>query len=223
MNTLVAASIFSITLNPLLYKYVDPVAALAMRQPRLRGWLTTRVLHGENVVVTGESAEHRAVVVGYGPVGETVSRLLRENAVEPTVIELNLETVRRLRDAGIKAVYGDASLPATLASANVAQAGSLILSASGVRNCEQVIRLARQLNPAICVLARSDYVREIAGLQQAGAARVFSGEGEVALALIEEILRPLGATGEQIDRERDRFRREVLARQNENGTSKSIQ
>lgn len=150
--------------------------------------------------------------MGYGPVGETVTRLLRENEIEPTVIELNLETVRRLREAGISAVYGDASLHATLASANVAQAGSLILSASGVRNCEQLIRLARELNPAIRVLARADYVREVAGLQQAGAARVFSGEGEVALALIEEILRPLGATGEQIDRERDRFRRDVLGK-----------
>jgi CPA2 family monovalent cation:H+ antiporter-2 len=73
-----------------------------------------------------------------------------------------------------------------------------------------VIRLARGLNPAIRVLARSDYVREIGPLREAGAAHVFSGEGEVALALIEEILRSLGATGEQIDRERDRFRREAL-------------
>ncbi len=209
VNTLVAASIFSITLNPLLYRFVDPVAAWAMRQPWLAGVL---VLNGEDVAVAVETAGHRAIVVGYGPVGETVTRLLRENEIEPTVIELNLETVRRLRDAGISAIYGDASLHATLASAKVAQAGSLILSASGVRNCEQVIRLARELNPNIRVLARSDYVREIAGLQQAGAAGVFSGEGEVALALIEEILRPLGATGEQIDRERDRFRREVLGK-----------
>jgi CPA2 family monovalent cation:H+ antiporter-2 len=66
------------------------------------------------------------------------------------------------------------------------------------------------LNPTIRILARADYVREIAGLRSAGASRVFSGEGEVALALIEEILRPLGATAEQIDRERDRFRRETL-------------
>jgi CPA2 family monovalent cation:H+ antiporter-2 len=35
---------------------------------------------------------------------------------------------------------------------------------------------------------------------------VFSGEGEVALALTEAILRRLGATPEQIDRERDRVR-----------------
>ncbi len=212
MHSLVAASIFSITLNPLFYRLVGPAAAWANRQPRIGAWLNARLSKGADVVDAGVTAGHRAIVVGYGPVGRIVTRLLRENGIEPTVIELNLETVRQLREAGIKAVYGDAGQAATLASANIAQAGSLILSASGVRHCEEMIRFARELNPTIRVVARTDYVREIDGLRQAGAAAVFSGEGEVALAVIEEILRPLGATGEQIDRERERFRREVLSR-----------
>jgi CPA2 family monovalent cation:H+ antiporter-2 len=214
-NSLVAASIFSITINPLLYRISEPIDAWVMREPRLRAWLNARVSAGLPTNGAGGASQtptpsHRAIVVGYGPVGQTVTRLLRESEIEPTVIELNLETVRRLREQGVNAVYGDASLSATLASAGAANAGTLILSASGVRHCEEVIRLARELNSGIRVLARSDYVREIGPLREAGAARVFSGEGEVALALIEEILRSLGATGEQIDRERDRFRREAL-------------
>ncbi len=214
-NSLVAASIFSITINPLLYRITEPVEAWVMRQPRARALLNARVSTSlppdgaDRAGQTGTSS-HRAIVVGYGPVGQTVTRLLRDNEIEPTVIELNLETVRRLRESGLNAVYGDASLSATLASAGAASAGTLILSASGLRHCEELIRLARDVNPAIRVLARSDYVREIGLLREAGAASVFSGEGEVALALIEEILRSLGATGEQIDRERDRFRRESL-------------
>ena len=56
----------------------------------------------------------RAVVVGYGPVGRTLVRLLRENGIEPTVIEMNLDTVRRLRVEGQRAVYGDAAHGETL-------------------------------------------------------------------------------------------------------------
>jgi monovalent cation:H+ antiporter-2, CPA2 family len=41
---------------------------------------------------------------------------------------------------------------------------------------------------------------------------VFSGEGEVALALTVALLRDLGATPDQIDRERDRVRGELLGR-----------
>jgi CPA2 family monovalent cation:H+ antiporter-2 len=47
-------------------------------------------------------------------------------------------------------------------------------------------------------------------LKEAGANSVYSGEGEVALAFIEDILDSLGATPEQIDRERERAHRELV-------------
>lgn len=46
-------------------------------------------------------------------------------------------------------------------------------------------------------------------MRTAGADHVFSSEVEIALAMTETILRQLGATGEQIDRERDRVRTEL--------------
>jgi hypothetical protein len=50
-------------------------------------------------------------------------------------------------------------------------------------------------------------------LLRAGALRVFSDEGEVALAFGEELLRELGASADQIDRERDRVHEELIAMQ----------
>jgi CPA2 family monovalent cation:H+ antiporter-2 len=139
-----------------------------------------------------------------------VSRLLQENDIEPTVIELNMDTIRKLKEQGIRAVYGDATHRDTLLGAGIETAGSLILSASDGHSTEEVIRLARELNPDIRVLARANYVRDLAALHQAGAGAVFAGESEVALAMAESMLRSLGATHEQIDRERDRVRAEVL-------------
>jgi CPA2 family monovalent cation:H+ antiporter-2 len=208
MDTLVVAAIASITLNPLLYRLVDPVTAWLSNRP---GSETPAHRSAAATGVDGEprrASRHRAVVVGYGPVGRTVTRLLRENDIEPTIVELNLETVRRLREDGVPAVYGDASQGDTLRSAGVGEAGSLILSASDLRG-EQIVRLARELNPGIQVLARSTYVRELPALRQAGA-EAFSGEGEVALAMTVAILEGLGATPEQIDRERERAHAELL-------------
>ncbi len=215
-NALVAAAILSITLNPLLYRLIDPAVAWASRRPRLWAWLNARVRTDlpKSAASDGDqersnNANHRAVIVGYGPVGRTVARLLRENEIEPTIIEMNLDTVRRLREDGISAVYGDASLRQTLNEAGVKTAEALILSASGMHGSEEVIRLARELNEEIRVLARSSYVRELPALRQAGAEVVFSGEGEVALALTVAILEELGATPEQIDRERERVYKEL--------------
>ena len=49
-------------------------------------------------------------------------------------------------------------------------------------------------------------------LKQAGADMpCYSGEGEVALAFVEDILETLGATPEQIDRERARAHHELVS------------
>src|SRR5207249_577233 len=104
----------------------------------------------------------------------------------------------------------DASHREVLQEAGVGSAGSLILSAAGLHASAEVIRLARGLNPAIRILARAAYVRESPALHQAGAEDVFSGEGEVALAMTAAILRALGATPEQIDRERERVHRDLV-------------
>jgi CPA2 family monovalent cation:H+ antiporter-2 len=57
------------------------------------------------------------------------------------------------------------------------------------------------------VLARSAYVAEIAAARRAGAEVVVTAEVEVAVAMTEHLLTELGASGEQLDRERERVRR----------------
>jgi CPA2 family monovalent cation:H+ antiporter-2 len=212
-NALVAVSIVSIVLNPILYRTIDPIERWLTARPRLRR-LLNRPAAAPSELQTSKSDDqrsprHRAVIVGYGPTGRTVVRLLRENDITPTVIELNVGSVRTLREEGVDAIYGDAAQPETLAAANTAKAGVLILGSAGMANGPEVIRLARSLNPNIRVLARATYLRDVPALEGAGATAVYSGEGEVALAFIEDILDSLGATAEQIDRERARAHRDL--------------
>jgi CPA2 family monovalent cation:H+ antiporter-2 len=135
---------------------------------------------------------------------------LIDNNIKPTIVELNLETVRTLRAAGISAIYGDASHQDSLKEAGVAGAVALVLSASGLRGAREIIRLARELNPRIRVFARASFLREMADLKAAGADATFADEGEVALSIVVLLLRQLGATDEQIDRERDRIRDDLF-------------
>ena len=206
-NTLVATAIVSIAVNPLLYRAVKP----------LERWVPQRRSADSPADVPGDRSpadddpRHRAVVIGYGPVGRTVARLLRQNDIIPTIVDLNIDTVRALRDEGLPAIYGDAGHRDTLVGAGVPTAGAIILSVAGLPAAREVIRTARELNPSILILARTAYIRELVTLKQAGANVVFSGEGEVALAFTETILGRLGATPEQIDRERARVHEEIVA------------
>ncbi len=213
-NPLAATAIASIVLNPMAYRTIRPIDAWVERHPALRAFLN-RGSGGDGDMGAPLPVEqrpdpaHRAVVVGYGPTGRSVVRLLRDNGITPTVIDLNMDTIRELREGGLDAVYGDATRPETLAAAGMAQSGTLILGSAGMASSAEVIRAARGLNPQVRVLARATYLRDIAALKQAGANTVYSGEGEVALAFVEDILDALGATPDQIDRERARARGEL--------------
>jgi CPA2 family monovalent cation:H+ antiporter-2 len=213
-NALVAASIVSIVINPLLYRMIGFLERGIADRPGLWKVLNRPpTIPSDLATSPSERAidpSHRAVVIGYGPTGRTIVRLLRDNGIVPTVIELNLDAVRALRQDGIDAIYGDAIRPETLVAADVGKAGSLILGSAGMAHSEAVIRTARGLNPHIRVLARASYLRDVASLRDAGANQVYSGEGEVALAFIEDILDSLGATPEQIDRERARAHGELF-------------
>ena len=210
-NMIVAASIVSLTLNPLQYKTINWTETFLSRWPNLWRALNRKPRSPESVSVpAADPAAFRAVVVGYGPIGQTVSRLLHDGGIEPVIVETNLETVHRARREGRHAVYGDAGHLEILEAAGIITAVALVLSASTTEQNAEIIRIARKANPTMRVLARASYLRETDGMLKAGADAVFAGEGEVALAMTEHVLGILGATAEQMDRERQRVRQEVF-------------
>ena len=88
-----------------------------------------------------------AIVVGYGPVGRTLVRLLQENGIQPTVIELNLDTVRQLRSEGVRAIYGDATEIFVLELAGLGRPPDILVAVTG----------DDEDNIVICQLAREKY------------------------------------------------------------------
>jgi len=173
-NALVAASIVSIGMNPLTYSWAR---RLAMR--------TSAVIPmaiGERPTVD----PRRCILVGYGPVGRTLHSILIDLGALITVVELNLDTVRRLRAKGHTAIYGDVLRAGTLEEAGITTAGSLILSAD-VEESAEIVRQVRIHNPGLRILVRCSHIRDVDALYRAGATVVAAGEAEVAVALAEAI------------------------------------
>jgi CPA2 family monovalent cation:H+ antiporter-2 len=125
------------------------------------------------------------------------------------IVEMNLDTIHRIRNQGYGVVYGDATRPEVLTGAGIADAVGLVIAGPPHDQVYEIIKVARQINPKVQVLARAHYLREVSVMRKAGANEVFSGEGEVALALTEHILRTLGSPPEHVDRERQRVRDEL--------------
>lgn len=176
-NALVAASIISIALNPYVYRQAR---RLAFAKKPL------------SVEVTPSSHRpardpNRCILVGYGPVGKIVWKILHDRGAEITVIDLNLDSVRELRDAGQNAIYGDVLRSETLMDAGLQTVGSLILS-TNIEDAAELITQARLINPELQILVRCNHLRDATALRRAGANVVAAGEAEVGVALAEAVL-----------------------------------
>ncbi len=202
-NAVVAASIISIVLNPFIYAWARRVSSSAPKAAPIAAGRRRDV------------DPRRCILVGYGPVGRVVRRLLEDRGTAITVIDLNLDTVRRIRAEGLTAIYGDVLRPGTLEDAGIETAGSLILSAD-IEDAAEIIRQVRLLNPELRVLARCAHLRDAAELQRAGANVVAAGEAEVGVALAEAVTADDLSDVSKAVEQRDAIRRRLYGTANVN-------
>jgi CPA2 family monovalent cation:H+ antiporter-2 len=188
-HALVACAIVSISVNPWVFKRVLALEPWLKTKPRLMAVLNRRIERlgrKANATAAKRIAARdvpRAIIVGYGPVGRTVSRSVREFGLEPVVIEINIDTVLALQAKGKRALYGDATHRDILREAGLMKASYLVISMPDPTESLRVLTTARQMNPRIKVLVRVRYLADGGAMEQAGADAVCYDEAEAATAL----------------------------------------
>jgi CPA2 family monovalent cation:H+ antiporter-2 len=215
-SLLVACALVSISVNPFFFRALDPLEEWLRRHPRLWKLLNVAAarrrdaVNAETARAIEERASPRAVVVGYGPVGQAVDRALREAGTEVVVVDQNMDTVAALAGAGRLAIYGDASAPEVLRQAGIARARYLVVTLPHSVNRAPMVAAARQLNPRGRIFVRARYLQERAELEQVGADAACFEEAEAAVALTARVLADLGLDPAEISKQTDRVRRETM-------------
>ncbi len=202
VNIITGVAIITITVNVLLFRYVP--ALIHKMEERGIGQRKT----DSSAVPAPSPQKDRVIVVGYGPCGEIITRILQEHEIEVVVLEMNIDTVSRLTGQGFYAMHGDARRRTILQLAGVEQARAIIVTAVGAP-AREIAASARSLNPEIEVLAHTTYLQQARAMRSDGAQTIVSGEEEVALTLSALLLRSLDATEEQIARARREYREQL--------------
>ncbi len=205
-NVITGVAIIAITLNAACYRFVPLVVDMLEK----RG-IGVAGAKGVEAIPEPSDDVHRIIVIGHGPCGEILTKVLRENNLEVVVIEMNIDTVKRLVAQGIPAIHGDARLRSIQIMSGIEKAKAIIVSSTSAPALE-IVSMARSLNPEIRVMANTTYIRSARAMQLNGHSsdRVFAGEAEVALGMMTELLRGLGATEEQVQRERHETRARLI-------------
>lgn len=177
-DLVVAGSILSILVNPLLFFAIDrlqghepaahkpdrPAAVAATPSPEDR---TTTL-------------SNHVVLAGYGRVGSYIGASLLAKKIPFLVVEEDRAAVAGLEQKGVEVFTGAVGEQAMLDRLNLNKARYLISAIPDAFEAGHLVEAAKAANPSIRVIARAHSADEVAYLRKLGADVVLMGEEELA-------------------------------------------
>ncbi len=184
-DLILAGAIFSIILNPFLFKCLD----------YLKPWLDKREgvakePDTDNAVKCAQQQGH-TILIGYGELGKWVAEELKARHQPFLLVEDHPDILHAIPQTGIPVVYGHASAHGVLEQANIKGARCIILAIPDAIVAAQLIAHARRLNPAITTIVRANSEMEAQHLAHHGATHVIHSKRDIAKTLVNLSLQSL--------------------------------
>lgn len=187
MRPLIAAGVISMFLTPVLVRIAPHVTAGEKLLAPLEKLLGVRSIDEPDQAV--ESISDHVVIVGFGVAGRLTAEALTRLNVRYVALELNADTVRKLRALGEPIYYGDATSPEALGHAHLERARALVLLMSDPQAAKRVVDTASRVAPNVPILMRTRYLLERQGLLDLGARDVVAEEVEGGIEVMARLLR----------------------------------
>ena len=130
------------------------------------------------------------IICGCGRIGFLICRELAAEKVPFVVIERNPEVIQRIEDEGFLCYHGDSTNDKSLIEAGIKQAKGIVCVLPTDAENLYVILTAKELNPDVFVLSRSEEEQSEHRLLRAGADRVISPYTLGGMRMAMAILRP---------------------------------
>ena len=191
-NLVLTSALVTIVLTPGAFGLAPRLAELMLRTPGLRKSFDT----GAGPSSEGAKLEAHAIVIGYGRVGQSVARGLRDAGMRVAVIDSRLSRVREGVADGMPAIYGNAFSITVLEAAHIDNARLAVVALPDFGPARAAIQQLRSLNAKIVIAARAEHIINEEALRAAGAHLVIVPELAGASALLHGALDMLSLPSE---------------------------
>lgn len=150
-------------------------------------------------------SSNKVIVLGYGRFGQIVTRLLRAQGFEMTLIDDDPSQIELMKRFGVKVFYGDGGRLDILHAAGMQQAKLVVIAVAGRERISSIATLVRNNFPNVKIAARAVDRRHAHDLTEIGV-DVFERETfRSALALGQQALTLLGYTKPRSEHLADAF------------------
>lgn len=208
-SLILAGAIVSITVNPWMFRLIDPIERSLKGRPRLWDRLNR---HGPVTPRPAETLDRHIVIVGCGRVGRHIAEVLGQIGVPHLVVEADASRARRLQERGTPVLFGDAANSEILGTVALDRARALVVTVPDDSAALMVVAAARRRvpSPSLHIIARASTWEGARHLKDAGATDIVRPELEGGLEIMRRTLLGLEFPAQEIQRYADAVRSEGL-------------
>jgi CPA2 family monovalent cation:H+ antiporter-2 len=140
------------------------------------------------------------IICGFGRVGQTVSRFLKQDSIDFVAIDIDPLRTRTAREAGENVLFGSSRQTELLNAAHLKEAKLVVIAFGEDKQSLEVIQKVRSLSPDVPILVRTRNDDNLDVLHDAGANEVVPESLEGSLMLVSQVLSLTGVPFSRIMR-----------------------
>jgi CPA2 family monovalent cation:H+ antiporter-2 len=147
-----------------------------------------------------KNLKDHVIICGFGRVGQTVSRFLKQESIDFVAIDIDPLRTRKAREAGENILFGSSRQTELLKAAHLSKAKLVVIAFGGDKQSLEVIQKVRSLSPNVPILVRTRNDDQLDLLHEAGANQVVPEILEGSLMLVSQVLSLTGVPFSRIMR-----------------------
>lgn len=152
---LVAGAFITITLNPILFKLFHVTGVREKRYSNVPEELSVQRLSESKD--SNLPLRPRAIVVGFGPVGQAAAKEILKRGYHVTVVDRNIDAIASLKAAEVETIFGDAAQFHILEKAQLENARLMVIATPEISVTQAIVQIVQNTNPHLKIIARSRY------------------------------------------------------------------
>jgi CPA2 family monovalent cation:H+ antiporter-2 len=191
----IAASVITMLFTPLIIRYSPSAISYLISKEPFKALEKTQKIKGKEIVVR---KSNHVIIIGFGLNGRNLARVLKETNIPYVILELNPDTVRKMKKKGEPIYYGDGTSPEILHKLGIHRAKILVIAISDPVSTRKIVQIAKTLNQKIHTIVRTRFITEIEELTKLGADEVIPEEFETSLEIFARVLHRFGVPRNQI-------------------------
>jgi CPA2 family monovalent cation:H+ antiporter-2 len=180
-DLVLTCTVFTMALAPVISSIALPLG---------RWWVGSRrtVPSTERADKLDSLPQNHVIVAGYGNTGQAVSRALFEVGIPLVVVELEHRLMAEGAAHGYRTIWGDITRDEILHAAHIERARVMLLTMPDQTTVHMTIRRAKNLNPALTLVARAARGDQVKELRNAGADVAIQPEFEGGVEMVRQAL-----------------------------------